>query len=307
MGHVPVQVIKDVLPLVKDGGPTMLKNVIKNFVKKVTMDSGTAIAGHVVLITGGAEGVGRLIGEECARRGAKAVLVWDSAQQPIDDAVARLQKMRCASKGYQVNVADREAVQAAAARVLEEFGRVDILVNAASVLSAASMLDLTDEAIDRTLGVNLKSLLYVTRAFLPGMVERNHGHVVTVSSAAGAVGPATLSDYAATKWGARGFMESLRNELAKDAAGVKALTVCPYYVSQGMPTGIKTRFPQLLPVATPEDVADKTVACITSGQQELFLPPLVKYFTLLRLFPTHWYDAVADLLGVNSGAKAAKK
>lgn len=118
-------------------------------------------------------------------------------------------KMRCASKGYQVNVADwGVAIQAAAAQVLEEFGRVDILVNAASVLSAASMLDLTDEAIDRTLGVNLKSSFYVTRAFLPGMVECNHGHVVTVSSAAGAVGPATLSD-GATKWGARGFMESL--------------------------------------------------------------------------------------------------
>lgn len=301
MGHVPMQVIKDVLPLVKNGGPTMIKNVVKNLMKKVTMNDGTAIAGHVVLITGGSNGVGRLMAEECARRGAKAVIIWGFTQHRIDDTVARLQQMRCTAKGYQVDVSNREAVKAAAKQVLDEFGQVDILVHSAGVVSGAPLLELSDEAIDRTLGINLNGLFYVTREFLPGMVARDHGHIITLSSAAGTIGPALMTDYAASKWGARGFMESLRNELAKNKSAVKTLTVCPYYISTGMFDGVKTRIPLLLPILKPQEVSDKIIACIESGQQEVFMPPLVKYTSLMRVLPTHWFDAMANFLGINNG------
>lgn len=301
MGHVPMQVIKDVLPLVKSGGPTMIQNVMKNLMKKAAMNDGTAIAGHVVLITGGSNGVGRLIAEECARRGAKAVIVWGFTQHRIDDTVARLQQMRCTAKGYQVDVSDRDAVKAAAKQVLDEFGQVDILVHSAGVVSGAPLLELSDEAIDRTLGVNLNGLFYVTREFLPGMVERDHGHIVTLSSAAGTIGPAKMTDYAGSKWAARGFMESLRNELAKEDSAVKTLTVCPYYISTGMFDGVKTRIPQLLPILKPEEVSDKIIECIESGQQELFMPPLVRFTSLLRVLPTRWFDAITNFLGINDG------
>ena len=95
MGHVPMQVIKDALPLLKNGGPAMVENAVKNLIKKISPTDGTAISGRVVLITGGSSSVGRLIAEECARRGAKAVIIWDDNQDSLDETVARLTKMRC--------------------------------------------------------------------------------------------------------------------------------------------------------------------------------------------------------------------
>lgn len=96
--------------------------------------------------------------------------------------------------------------------------------------------------------------------------------------------------------------------LPRTRAGVKALTVCPYYVFK-VCRPVQTCFPQLFPVATPEDVADKTV-CIASGwapSAGAFPAAAGQILHPATPFPTHWYDAVADLLGVNSGAKAAKK
>ena len=110
-------------------------------------------------------------------------------------------------------------------------------------------LDAADEEIERTFAVNTLALYWVTRAFLPGMIARRSGLVVTISSAAGLVGVAKQTDYSASKFAAVGFAESLRVELAKDDTGVDSVVVCPYYIDTGMFAGVKTKFPRLLPAS----------------------------------------------------------
>ena len=116
----------------------------------------------------------------------------------------------------------------------DEVGPVDVLVNNAGVISGQLLSELTDEAIERTLAVNTLALFWCTRAFLPAMVERRRGHVVTLASAAGLVGVVRQTDYSASKHAAVGFAESLRFELRRYAPEVHTTLVCPFYINTGM-------------------------------------------------------------------------
>ncbi|HWS76437.1 MAG TPA: SDR family NAD(P)-dependent oxidoreductase, partial [Quisquiliibacterium sp.] len=128
----------------------------------------------------------------------------------------------------------------------------------------------------------------------------NCGTVVTVSSAAGLVGVARLTDYCASKWAAVGFDESLRAELARQGSAVRTLVACPYYVNTGMFDGVRTRFPRLLPILEPAYVADRIVGAVASGRRRLFMPRFVWATLAARLLPTRAFDAVAGFFGINS-------
>lgn len=297
--NVPTQLIKDALPLAKKGAPSMVKTMLRDLFNNLAGNDGTAIAGNRVLITGGSNGIGRLMAEECARRGASAVIVWGYTPARIDATVERLQQMKCNAKGYRVDVSDVDQVKTAAKEVLKDFGGADILINCAGVVSGAPLLELADEDIDRTLAINVRALFSVTREFLPGMMERNSGHVITIASAAGTIGPAKMTDYAGSKWAARGFMESLRNELKKSGSKVKTLCVNPFYIDTGMFEGVKTKVPFLLPILKEQEVSDRVIASIEGGAPELFMPTLVKFTALLRVLPANWFDFCMNLLGIN--------
>lgn len=255
---------------------------------------GHRLRGARVLITGGGSGIGRLMALEAARRGAE-VIVWDLSAEAGSGTVDRVRALGGAVRSAAVDVTDREAVYRAAA----ETGEVDVLINNAGVVSGARLLEIPDESIERTMGVNVLALYWVTRAFLGGMVERGHGSVVTIASAAGLVGVARQTDYSASKWAAVGFTESLRNELRADGHPIHTLAVCPFYIDTGMFAGVRTRFPRLLPILDPEEVTVTVLDALESGRQQLVLPPLVRALPALRVLPTPWFDRVMDALGVN--------
>ena len=120
-------------------------------------------------------------------------------------------------------------------------GDVDILVNNAGIVTGKKFLDATDGAIEKTFQVNTLAHFWLGKAFLPSMIDKNHGHVVTIASMAGIFGMAGLCDYCASKYAAVGFDESLRNELvamAKD--GIHTTVVCPYFINTGMFDGVQT-------------------------------------------------------------------
>ena len=142
----------------------------------------------------------------------------------------------------------RERVYAVAEETRAAAGGVDVLINNAGVVSGRSLLDIPDEKIEATFAVNTLSLFWVTKAVLPDMLRRGEGHIVTIASASGLIGVAKLSDYAASKWAAVGFDESLRAELRQTAPGVRTTVVCPCYIDTGMFRGVKSRFPLLLPI-----------------------------------------------------------
>src|SRR3989338_7818246 len=105
------------------------------------------------------------------------------------------------------------------------------------------------------------------------MLARNHGHVVTVASAAGLNGVAGLVDYCASKFGAVGLDESLRAELARlGKTGVHTTCVIPYYINTGLFTGVRTRFSWLLPILEPDYVARRIVRAVKNDEPWLAMP-----------------------------------
>lgn len=127
--------------------------------------------------------------------------------------------------------------------------------------------------------------LQILKAFLPSMMEKNHGHICSVASIAGLVGAYQLTDYCASKFAAVGLEESLRLELNCDGYdGIHSTVVCPYYINTGMFAGIGR---SLIPVLTPEYVVNETVKAIRVNQEVLCLPDLLYIIYAARsILPT---------------------
>ena len=151
----------------------------------------------------------------------------------------------------------------------------------------------------------MQSHFWTVKAFVPGMIERDDGCVVTVASAAGLVGVAGLCDYCASKWGARGFNDALRLELRKmKKFGVQTLSVCPYFINTGMFNGVSgTNWPFgfLLPMLEPSYVGDMVLTAVRRGQEELRMPRLMYCSDLLHfLLPVWLKDTVFEIIGFST-------
>ena len=253
------------------------------------------LTGQTVLVTGGGSGIGRLLAVGAARRGAR-VVVWDLSGPASLRVRDEIRDDGGAAECFTVDVSDPEDVARAAAVT----GPVDVVVNNAGIVTGKGLLEASTEEIKRTFDVNALGLFWVTRAFLGGMVERKHGRVVTISSAAGLVGVAKQTDYSSSKFAAFGFSESLRVELAKTRSGVTTLVVCPFYVNTGMFDGVRTRFPRLLPILDAQDVATRILDAIEKNSEQLVMPPVVRALALGRLLPVRWFDRLTTILGVNT-------
>lgn len=225
------------------------------------------ISGSIILITGGGSGIGKLMAIGAAKRGAKAVIIWNRSVTAGEATVAEIKAANpeVQAKFYSVDVGDSASVIKAAAEVRADFGEVDILVNNAGVVNGKPVLELSEEEIYRTVNVNTLSLFRTVREFLPGMLRRDHGSIVTVASAAGLVGVAKQSDYNASKFGAVGFAQSLRAELRYRNSNVHTLLYCPYYINTGMFEGVKTKFSLVLPILEQELVAKQILDAIEKG------------------------------------------
>ena len=256
------------------------------------------LRGSRILVTGGARGMGLAIAKGAAARGASVVL-WDRDAEALRAAEAEVAGVEPVVSQV-VDVADRGAVDTAAARLVSERGPVDILVNNAGVVSGKRFSDLAPEEVERTLAVNAASLFWTTRAFLPAMIRRGRGRIVTMASAGGLVGVPGLSDYCASKFAAVGFHESLRAELRREASGVGATLVCPFFVNTGMFAGVRTRFPRLLPILEPEAVAEAALRAVERDRALVIRPRFVHSLKLLRLLPAGWLDPIAAFFGIHA-------
>lgn len=267
-------------------------------------------AGRRVLVTGGARGMGLLIARGAAARGARVAL-WDRDAEALDAAAGDFSPAAgdispaggaSAPEVWRqvVDVSDRRQVEEAAAALASGFGEVEILVNNAGVVTGKAFADLTPDEVERTLAVNAAALFWLTRAFLPPMIRRGEGHLVTMASAGGLIGVPGLSDYCASKFAAVGFHESLRAELRRTAPGVRATLVCPFFVDTGMFAGVRTRFPRLLPILRPETVAAATLRAVERDRAVVVRPRFVHSLKLLRLLPGGWLDPLAAFFGIHA-------
>lgn len=258
----------------------------------------TNLADSRVLITGAASGIGRRMALQAADRGAH-VVAWD-----IDGgALAALAQERPGRiEPFVVDVCDRATVYRVAQDVLERVGPVDVLILNAGVVSGGRLLELPDAAIERVLNVNVAALFWCTKAFLPAMVERNSGHIVTIASVAALSPLPGLTDYVASKHAAYGFAETLRTELAEDSPGIRTTVVLPQVIDTGMFEGTTT--PWLFPPIDPDRATTAILDAVARNRTRLLLDRwalLTAY--LVRPLPTRISDAVVRLAGGFEGMK----
>ncbi|MDR1278259.1 MAG: SDR family oxidoreductase [Treponema sp.] len=252
----------------------------------------------LVLITGAAGGIGRLMALDFAGRGAK-VAAWDLNREALDRLEAEARQNGLAIWGMVCDAADREAVYRQAGALIAELGPVDILVNNAGVVSGSPLLETADETILKTFAVNTLALFWTCKAVLPAMLERNAGHIVNIASAAGIIGVTGLADYSASKFAVFGFDEAMRMELRRRKSAVRTTVVCPFFIDTGMFRGVRTRFPLLLPILKPEYAARRIVGAALKGRRRLIMPVFVYLVFWLRLLPTAILDAMADFFGIS--------
>ncbi len=257
----------------------------------------TAFRDRTILVTGAASGLGRLMTRTMVAEGGRLVL-WDVDVQGLQATRGELASSGASVATYACDLSDRAAIAAVAARTLAECGPVDILVNNAGVVSGKALLDESDGDIERTFAVNTLALFWTTRAFLPAMLERDRGHIVTIASAAGLVGTTKLVDYCASKHAAVGFDESLRLELRRARSRVVTTVVCPFYISTGMFEGVRTRVPWLLPILEPDYAVARILDAIRNDRRRLIMPRFVALTYLARLMPVPLFDAMMEFLGV---------
>lgn len=255
------------------------------------------ISGTVALVTGGASGIGKIVGFSLAERGAHVVL-WDRNAEALKAAEAEAAARGLSVVGMACDVTDRAEVYRLAGEVSSRVGPVDILINNAGVVSGKTLLETPDDDIVRTMEVNVLANFWTVKAFLPGMLERDRGHIVTVSSAAGLIGITGLADYSASKFAAFGFHEAVRMEIGRLRKKVSTTVVCPFFIDTGMFAGVRTRFPLLLPILKPEYVARRIVGAILRRKKRLIMPRFVYATFLLRLLPVAFMDAVAGFFGM---------
>lgn len=223
------------------------------------------VSGATVLITGASSGIGAATARAVAAAGGRTVLTGRDGDRLA--AVA-------AATGGTAFVADiTEPVKIAEP--------VDALVNNAGVGWAGPFDEMTDADIDRLIAVNLAAPIRLTRALVPGMVERGRGHVVFVASIAGATGVRHEAVYAATKAGLIYFADSLRYELAGSGVGISVVIPgvvdTPFFDRRGRP--YDRRRPAPIPA---ERVARAIVAAIEHGRAEAFQPAWMRLPARLR-------------------------
>jgi uncharacterized protein len=224
------------------------------------------IDGSRVLLTGATGGIGKAIARALHERGAH-IIATGRREEVLQELVGELGGDRAGALAADLSSADE------AAALVERAGRVDILVANAALPGSGRLDDFEPEEIDRALDVNLRAPIQLSRALLPGMIERRSGHLVFISSISGKVASGRGSIYAATKFGLRGFATSIHDELRDDGIGVT--TVFPGFISDaGMwaETGIELR--KGVGLRSPEQVASGVLKGIEKNRSEIDVAPV---------------------------------
>ena len=222
-----------------------------------------------VLITGGASGIGRIIGQMALQKGAKNFIIWDINKEGIENTCKELSQYGKVT-GYIVDVSNNETVNKKYLETIRDCGTIDILGNCAGIITSNKTFDQQscDEMI-RTININTLAPMFVARAVLPDMLKRNHGHICNITSAGGMLSNPKMSVYAASKWAATGWSDSVRIELQQMKSNVHVTTITPYYIKTGMFNGVKS---PIIPILKPEYVSKRVIRAIERNRAFLGIP-----------------------------------
>ncbi len=193
---------------------------------------------RVAVVTGAASGMGLAIGQQLAARGNRVALL-DRAGDVAEQEAEKLRAGGAEAIAAEVDVSERAAIDAALEQVRGEFGPVEILVTSAGIDEFSKFTDITAEAWDRMLAVNLTGTFHCLQSAVPDMLAGKWGRIVTISSSSAQSGAARMAHYVASKGGVIGLTKSLALELAPH--GITVNTVPPGFIDTPMARRAETR------------------------------------------------------------------
>lgn len=186
----------------------------------------------VALITGGSRGIGKGIVEVFAQQGAHVAFTFNSSAEAANALAKELSKDGVQVRAYQSDAAQFDQAEALVSKVLEDFGSVDILINNAGITKDNLLMRITEEAFDRVIEVNLKSVFNMTKAIQRTMLKQRHGSIINMSSIVGVQGNAGQTNYAASKAGIIGFSKSVALELG--SRNIRCNVIAPGFIETEM-------------------------------------------------------------------------
>jgi 3-oxoacyl-[acyl-carrier protein] reductase len=237
--------------------------------------------GSNVLITGASRGIGREIAVAASKKGARVGLMArakDELSQVLE---------ACGGNGAiaVADVADRVQVESAIGALQRELGPADVLINNAGIGAYGFVVDTDVETIEKMMRVNYFGTVYATKAVLPGMIERAHGHIVMIASIAGRIGAPLEAGYSASKFAMVGFSEALAMEVKRKGIGLSIIDPGPvethFTEARGVPFASNTPKP-----VQPQAVAELVMRAVERNKMEKFIPSwLGPAFTFKVLVP----------------------
>jgi NAD(P)-dependent dehydrogenase (short-subunit alcohol dehydrogenase family) len=197
------------------------------------------LTNHVALVTGAGRGIGRAIAVRFAEEGA-SVAVLARSSDDLDDVVATIESVGGRAIATVADVTDEASVASAVGLTIRELGPIDVLVNCAGIYRVARFWQQSLREWKQIFDVNVHGAFIVTKAVVPGMIERRSGRVINLASTAAKWGTAQQAAYNASKHALLGMMRCLALETAQ--FGIRVNAICPSYVDSPM---VDEQFPEL--------------------------------------------------------------
>jgi NAD(P)-dependent dehydrogenase (short-subunit alcohol dehydrogenase family) len=248
-----------------------------------------SLSGKVVVITGGARGIGRATAAALIMQGAR-VAIGD-----IEGALATqtAQELGGGTVGLPLDVTDRASFDDFLVQVEERLGPLDVLINNAGIMPVGPFVDETDATAKRLVDINLHGVIYGSKLALERFLPRGRGHLVNIASTAGKAGFPGGATYCATKHAVVGLSETIRAEVRSTDIDVSIV----------MPVGVNTELYSGLPaargfkIAEPEDVANAIVEALQTGRVDVFVPKSVgRLLRSINLVPRGVAELVSRVL-----------
>jgi all-trans-retinol dehydrogenase (NAD+) len=264
------------------------------------------VKGKTVLITGGAMGMGKLWAKHFLEDGSKVIL-WDIKGDILSSTVQELDKdYPSMVTGDTIDISDKNAIFASAKKIEANAGGIDVLVNNAGIVKGGEFVKSDENDLSRMIDINLKSVMLMMRAFMPGMLTKKEAHIVNISSAAGLIGMPYTVSYAASKWGVIGLTESVKAEMKElGYKNIHFTLLCPGYINTGMFDGVKS--PLLMHILDPDKLINKSYMKFKKNKYLILEPMLVKITPLLKgILPNSFFNFISKLLGITGSMQRWK-
>lgn len=222
------------------------------------------LKGKVAIVTGAARGIGRMIALRFAQEGAEVAFTDLSRDENMESLEKELSSLGVKGRGYVSDASDYEQTHQVVDQIVEDFGKVDVLVNNAGITRDTLLMRMDEEMWDLVIKVNLKSVFNFTKAVQRYMLKARTGSIINMSSVVGVNGNAGQANYSASKAGILGFTKSVAKELG--SRNVRCNAIAPGFIITDMtdklPENVKEEWIKTIPLkrgGLPEDVANVSV------------------------------------------------